>query len=112
MQIINQSREHTKMEIYSLTQDCEIKSMKTLEEEPFKVNSWIIYKDIDKDGKEIELLSMSTNLGVYAAQSKTFIESFLNINELFGNEPYMLQVVHAKSKADRDYINCRAVPVQ
>lgn len=104
MRIINSSKEYTGKELYRVTKSQSIKKVSTIET-PVTVNGYVIFTDTDKDGNEIDILSIDTNDGVFATNSKTFIESFLDIAEMLGI-PAEIIVGHGVSKNGRNYIYC------
>lgn len=104
MRIINSSKDYTGKELYRITKSQSIKKVSTIEN-AVTVNGYVIFTDTDKDGNEIDILSIDTNDGVFATNSKTFIESFLDIAEMLGI-PTEIVVGHGVSKNGRNYIYC------
>ena len=115
--IINKSGEINSYDEYSLLESPAIVSLKEI---PHKsiicVGLWIDYLTKDKDGREIECISIQdANTGdAYSGQSETFRESFLSIVDRVGNmnpvpENFFIEVLHNTSKSGRDFINCALV---
>ncbi len=105
MRIINSSKEYTGKELYRVTKSQSIKKVSTIET-VVTVNGYVIFTDTDKDGNEIDILSIDTNDGVFATNSKTFIESFLDIVGIMIGFPIEIVVGHGVSKNGRNYIYC------
>ena len=116
--IIKKSREIDSYDEYDLIESPAIDSLKSI---PNKyiicVGLWIDYLTKDKDGREIECISIQdANTGnAYSGQSATFRESFLSIVDRVSNmnpvpENFFIEVLHNTSKSGRDFINCALVP--
>ena len=115
--IIKKSREIDSYDEYDLLESPAIDSLKSI---PHKsiicVGLWIDYLTKDKDGREIECISIQdANTGdAYSGQSETFRNSFLNIVERVSHtnpvpENFFIEVLHNTSKSGRDFINCALV---
>lgn len=115
--IINKSRELDSYDEYDLIESPSIDSLKSI---PHKyiicVGLWIDYRTKDKDGREIECISIQdANTGdAYSGQSETFRSSFLNIVERVSHmnpvpENFFIEVLHNTSKSGREFINCALV---
>ena len=79
LRIIRKSGELTPYDEYDLTESPAIVSLKNIEHHAIIcVGKWIYYKTKDKDGNEIECISiMDSNTGeTYSGQSETFGNSF------------------------------------
>ena len=109
MEIKNVSRELTKVEKYMLTVDKGAESMKDVPDgTSIPVKVWATYEDEKEDGTTAEITSIMDNDGkVYAFQSSTFRKSLENIHDVFGDEPYSIIKESGKTKAGRDFIDCR-----
>ena len=74
------------------------------------VVNWMLYSDTDKEGNEQTLLSILSEDNVaYATNSKTFIEAFSELCDMFtesGEEITAIKVIGAQSKAGRHFITC------
>ena len=74
------------------------------------VVNWMIYSDTDKEGNEQILLSILSEDNVaYATNSRTFIESFGTLCDMFtetGEEITAIKVIGGQSKAGRHFITC------
>lgn len=108
MQIYENSREFTKVEIYLMTSSPDVESLKNVEDETsIPVDGYILFKDADQNGEEADILSLITpDKKVYACQSQTFKKSFIEIFELMDGESFSIIKKSGVSKAGRDYINC------
>lgn len=111
MIIIKTSKELTKRESYKLTMDPAIKKMKDFIGVQIDVAAYCLYKDMnDKDGKEVEVLSiMDKDGGVCATNSDTFKRDFQNIADLMDGEDYTIEIISGQSKAGREFITCTLV---
>ena len=73
MNIINQSRELTKMEIYKLTEGKKTISVKDAVGLTFRVNAWCEYEDQNEKGDKSHVLSiLATDGCVYTTVSEVF----------------------------------------
>ena len=74
------------------------------------VVNWMLYSDTDKEGNEQTLLSILSEDNVaYATNSRTFIESFSTLCDMFedaGEEITAIKVIGGQSKAGRHFITC------
>ena len=110
MTIIKTSKELTKRVSYKMTLDPAIKKMKDFIGVRIDVAAYCLYSDTNKDGKEVEVLSiMDTDGGVCATNSNTFKRDFMNIADLMGDEEYTIEVISGQSKAGREFITCTLV---
>lgn len=121
MKIINKSREFTAKEIYSMTQDSAVMSVKNVEDGAIlNVNGFIEFDDADKDGNATHILSLigadneTGEVVVWACQSATFKRSFGDIMDIacdseidISKDPIAIQKISGKTNAGRDYVNCR-----
>lgn len=108
MQIYENSREFTKVEIYLMTSSPDVISLKNVDDETsIPIDGYILFKDKNQDGEETDILSLITpDKKVYACQSKTFKRSFLEIFELMDGEAFSIIKKSGVTKAGRDFINC------
>ena len=108
--IIKSNKELTKRESYKLTLDPSIKKMKDFIGVQIEVAGYCLYKDVNRDGKEVEVLSiMDNDGGVYATNSETFKRDFMNIADLMDGECYSIEIISGQSKAGREFITCTLV---
>ena len=106
----------TKNENISAKEKClmamnpESQRMREAEGMTIPVLNWMLYIDKDKEGNEKALLSiLSENNVVYATNSKTFIEAFDDLLDIFadnGEEITAIKVIGGQSKAGRHFITC------
>lgn len=111
MKIIrSKSEKITVKEKYLMSMNPEIRRMRDAEGMNVPVVNWMLYSDTDKDGNEQTLLSiLSEENVVYATNSKTFIESFETLCDMFaesGEEITTIKVIGGQSKAGRHFIIC------
>lgn len=112
MEIIKTSTEN-KVDIYKLTQDAAIQSMKDSKGQLITVKEWAHYTDTDKDGNTREIISIMDNDGVVrATNSATFRKDFLNMVDLFGQELASITVLADVSKNNREFITCSLADVK
>lgn len=115
--IIKKSGEINSYDEYDLLESPAIVSLKNIEHKSIIcVGLWIDYITKDKDGHEIECLSMQdANTGEsYSGQSQTFRDSFSDIvNRVKSMNPvpenFFIEVLHNTSKSGREFINCALV---
>ena len=108
--IIKSNKELTKRESYKLTLAPAIKKMKDFIGVQIEVAAYCLYKDVNKDGKEVEVLSiMDKDGGVCATNSDTFKRDFMNIANLMDGEDYAIEIISGQSKAGREFITCTLV---
>lgn len=111
MNIINQNREMTSRELYSMVQSPEIGRVKDHPGEEFEVKDFVIFEDVNTTtGETVQVLSIKMASGeVLATNSKTFIGSFISIYEMCkeSGEPIgLIRIFQGKSKAGRDFFDC------
>lgn len=97
-------------EKYLMTMNPEIRRMKDAEGMNVPVINWMVYSDTDKDGNEQTILSILSEENLaYATNSRTFIESFSSLCDMFeesGEEINAIKVIGGQSKAGRHFITC------
>lgn len=112
MEIIRTSREdiqEDKVEMYRLTRSRTI-SAQTLGDSTITVKDWILYRDKNLKGEEVEILAISCpeyELPV-ATVSKSFKESFLEIIDMVCPHPEIM-ITQGISRGGRKYILCGLV---
>lgn len=115
--IIKKSGEINEYDEYNLLESPAIVSLKNIPNRSIIcVGLWIDYITKDKDGNEIECISIQdANTGeTYSGQSATFRESFSHIvNRVKSMNPvpenFFIEVLHNTSKSGREFINCALV---
>lgn len=115
--IIKKSGEINAYDEYDLLESPAIVSLKKIAHKSIIcVGLWIDYITKDKDGREIECISIQdANTGeTYSGQSVTFRESFSYIvNRVKSMNPvpenFFIEVLHNTSKSGREFINCALV---
>ena len=111
MKIIRTKNENNSVKEKDLmTMKPEIRRMRDAEGMNVPVVNWMLYSDMDKDGNEQTLLSiLSEDHVAYATNSRTFIESFATLCDMFtesGEEITAIKVIGGQSKAGRHFITC------
>lgn len=111
MKIIRSKNEKiTVKEKYLMSMNPEIRRMRDAEGMIVPVINWMLYSDRDKDGNEQTLLSILSEENVaYATNSRTFIEAFSVLCDMFadsGEEITAIKVIGGQSKAGRHFITC------
>lgn len=113
MNIIKQSRDLNKYDLYELTQSSAIRSMKDCEDRRIiAVEDFVLYEDVDRKGNPIELLAVMDKAtgDVFASQSATFKDGFTKaIGFVEEDDPLYIRVLHGTSKSGRAFINCALV---
>lgn len=101
----------TKRELYRMTQDANIKSMKDVEaDDVINVKQYIYYEDETGHGETVHILSIMGESGVvWSTTSKTFQRSFDVIAELMEDEEFSIMKKEGVSKAGRPYVDCSLV---
>lgn len=107
MNIIEKSRELTKVEEYLMTLDKSAKSIKDLEDNSkIEVSAYLLYNDINSREEEVEILSILTpDNNVYSTQSNTFKKSFLAMFSMMEGQPFTIIKVSGTTKAGRPYVD-------
>lgn len=97
-------------EKYLMSLNPEIRRMRDAEGAVIPVKNWMLYSDTDKEGNEQILLSiLSEDSVAYATNSKTFMEAFSDLCDMFtdnGEEITAVKVIGGQSKAGRHFITC------
>lgn len=115
--IIEKSGEINSYDEYDLLESPAIVSLRNIAHKSIIcVGLWIDYMTKDKDGREIECISIQdANTGeCYSGQSETFRNSFSDIVDRVADmepapENFFIEVLHNTSKSGRDFINCALV---
>lgn len=107
MTILESKGNLTAAEQYYLTVAPNIQKISTLKGQTLDVDKWCIYTNVnEKTGEEFELLSIMTpEREVFATNSKTFIQDFRKIVEIFGTDGInRVTVGSGTSKAGREFV--------
>ena len=70
------------------------------------VEAFCLYSDLNSKGAEQTVLTVLTDLGKLQTISPTFIQSFLDVEELMGEDDYSIIIRKAKSKGGREFVSC------
>lgn len=109
MQIIASSNVSNAAEMYTLTKSPERKKLSDAKGTTLDMTSWVVYTGVDKNGDEIELMSIKTADAVYCTNSQTFIREFMDAYTMFndmGEQFHAIKVIEGTSKANRPYLTC------
>lgn len=120
MKIIEKSRDFSAKEIYRMTEDRAVVSVKDVADHTIlKVNGFLTFEDTNANGDTSEILAImgadeNGEITVWACQSATFKRSFMNIVEINAEsgidielEPLAIEKLSGTTKAGRDYVDCR-----
>lgn len=120
MKIIEKSRDFSAKEIYRMTEDRAVVSVKDVADHTIlNVNGFLMFEDTNGNGETSEILAIigaddNGEITVWACQSETFKRSFMNIVEINGEsgidielEPLAIEKLSGTTKAGRDYVDCR-----
>lgn len=119
MKILETSRDFTAKEIYNMTQDKAVISVKNVPSNSIlNVNGYVMFEDENKDGETSEILSIiganaDGEVEVWACQSATFKRSFKDIVDIVKQSGMDLdlgidiQKLDGESKSGRAYVDCR-----
>ena len=101
----------SKRDLYRMTQDADIKSMKDVEaDSTIDVHQYIYYEDENSRGEVVNILAIMGESGeVWSTTSKTFQKSFDTIAELMEDEEFSIKKKEGVSKAGRPYVDCSLV---
>lgn len=120
MKILQTSRDFSAKEIYRMTEDRSVVSVKDVADHTIlNVNGFLMFEDTNANGDTSEILAImgadeNGEIIVWACQSATFKRSFMNIVDINAKsgidielEPIAIEKLSGKTKADRDYVDCR-----
>lgn len=104
MEIINASREFTARELYKLTKGQTL-NMKDYVGSILTPTAWIVYQETNQTGEAVTVLAiMSSDGEVYSTISSTAKNTFADMLECMGNEPFDIRIESGHSKKGRDYL--------
>ena len=110
LEIIRKSDETmTKKDIFMLTKNQKIRTVKSLENgAKINVTHWIEFSDVNSStGKKVEILSMMDETGeCFATNSNSFKEMFFDIVDIMDGEDFTIEKLGGKTKAGRDFVTC------
>lgn len=119
MKILEKSEDFTAKQVYEMTQDKNVISVKDVPTGTIiHATGYVVFEDTDTDGNATEILSVrgldkNGEPVVWACQSKTFKRSFkeiVDINADAGSkisDGIDIQKLDGESKAGRPYVDCR-----
>lgn len=112
MKITFESREFTPTEKYLMTKSPSIISVKNVEDGGLlEVKGYLQYEDEDQNGKTSYMTSIigvsNGEQVVWSTQSKTFVDNFIDISEIFEEEGFTIKKLSGVTKnTKRPYVNC------
>lgn len=107
MTVLESNGNLTAAEQYYLTAAPNIQKMRTVKGQTLDVDKWCIYTDVNENtGEEFVLVSIMTpEREVFATNSKTFVQTFRQIVEIFGTDGFnRITVGSGMSKAGREFV--------
>lgn len=112
MNILEKSGNLTMADMYKLTKSPEIGKLSTIKGEELEIEQFIVYEDTNISTGEITRVAgfESTQGELFATNSKTFVNDFLDIiamcREAGAPLPSIVKVFPRKGKSGREYIQC------
>ena len=119
MKILQTSRDFTAKEIYNMTQDKSVISVKNVPTNSIlHVNGYVTFEDTNSKGETSEILSLlgsndDGQVEVWACQSETFKSSFMDIVYIISQSGMKIedgvdmQKLDGEAKSGRPYVDCR-----
>lgn len=119
MKILQTSRDFSAKEIYKMTQDKAVISVKNVPTNSIlHVNGYVFFEEENKDGNTTEILSLigandNGEVEVWACQSATFKCSFMDIVDIIKQsgmnieDGVDIQKLDGETKSGRAYVDCR-----
>lgn len=108
MKILANEKERTVKQLYDLTRNPETQKMRDHAGEIIEVADWLIYQDVNNDGKETTILSIVTPEGeIFGTNSATFMREFAAIVDMChqcGTEINAVKISEGTSKSGRTFI--------
>ena len=108
-----------KREVYKMTKSPSIQPLKSMVGEIIEVACYLTFEDFNKkDEKTVYIMSIQDTSGnVYAGNSTTFKESFLDIWDIMsdgvtddeGVKPFEIKLIQGTSNNGRQFITCDLV---
>lgn len=104
--VIEKSREFSKVEEYLMTLSGDITSVKDVADgTKIAVDGYLFFEDVKKDGEAVRIMSIITpDKKVYSAQSATFREAVTDIAACMGDEKFTIIKKSGKTKNGRDFV--------
>ena len=99
----------SKVMIYKLTKAPSLSLQKMNEEQlskAYPVDAFLYYEDTNAKGETVNVLAILSGDVVLSTVGKTFIDSFFEIAELMGNDPFAIRVYVGESKSKRRFFDC------
>lgn len=109
MEIIKNSNNSTKVDLFRMTQGKEVISVKDVADgTDFVATHYCEYKDIDHKGTEKVIFAFISDNKVYATVSETFKTSFYNMLDLFDgkSDSFKFHKISGITKNDKPYVDC------
>lgn len=98
--------ENEKKMLYRLTKGTSISFKNMTDEEldrSWPVNAFVIYEDTSRSGNTSTLISILSDDAIIGGQSKSFIDSFLEIVDIMGDDDIAIHVNKFISRQNRTF---------
>lgn len=94
-----------KKTLFSLTKGRGVK-LTDAEDGVYPIEMYAIYEDENPSGEMIERLSFISDGKRYYTGSKSMIQTFKDIADVFDSDPFSIELKHVTSKSGRVYLLC------
>lgn len=81
-----------------------VKDMDANSEHP--VDAYLLYTDTNSKGDEQTVLTILSGDTKMQTISKTFINAFLEVADLMGEDAYSIKIIKDVTKAGREFVSC------
>lgn len=107
MEIVRQSENLTKKDIFKMGHGNGVTSLKNVEDETIICPvGYVLYRDVNSKGEEMEILSIKAEDDtIYACQSETFKREFFAMVDEFWPDMEIIKL-SGETKAGREFITC------
>ena len=106
MIIIESSANIDKRAMFKLTQNGNLEKVKDHDGEQFTISEYVIFEDVNSEGKTQEVLAFITTDGeAFGSNSPTVIKSFRKMLEVFDLPIEDVKIVSGESKHGTRYFN-------
>ena len=98
----------SKKELYQLTMSPKAQKVSDAEGSVLEIKASCLYEDTDETTGEVRtILSFLTeDVEIFGTNSATFQKDYSAMCELFGDEPFPIEVISGTSKAGRKFYTC------
>lgn len=81
-----------------------VKDLENGSEHP--VDAFLLYTDLNSKGDEQTVLTILSGVLKMQTISETFINSFLEVADLMGDDAYSIKIIKDVTKAGREFVSC------